>query len=216
MEQQPVALITGGRGALATALSEVLTSAGWQVHTPGRDEMDVTSAVSVRAFFHNLSRLDLLVNNAAIRRDALHLQQEDAERDAVLDTCLRGAFLCSREAVRLMAPAGKGHIVSIGSWSGRHGAVGQTAYAAAKAGLEGLTRALASELGPSGIRVNCLLPGWMKTPFTREVPAEAVRRSEEAHTLGFLNTPQDAARFTHHLHGQSAISGQVFQTDSRF
>lgn len=215
MEEQPVALITGGCGALATALSALLTEAGWLVHAPGREEMDVTSAGAVRARFGRLSRLDLLVNNAAIRHDVLHLQQEDTERNAVLDTTLRGAFLCSREALRLMEPAGAGHIVNIGSWSGLHGAAGQTAYAAAKAGLAGLTRALAAELGPSGIRVNCVLPGWMETSFTRGVPETATRRALTAHTLGFFNTPQNAARFILHLHSQPAISGQVFQTDSR-
>jgi 3-oxoacyl-[acyl-carrier protein] reductase len=215
MEHPPVALITGGHGALATALASLLRENAWEVHAPGHAEMDVTDAAAVRAFFTRLPHLDLLVNNAAIRRDALHLQQDDTDRDAVLDTSLRGAFLCCREAARLMQPAGSGHMVNIGSWSGRHGAAGQTAYAAAKAGLEGLTRALAAELGPSGIRVNCILPGWMETPFTAGVPSPALLRAREAHALGLFNTPSSAARFIHQLHHQPGISGQIFQTDSR-
>lgn len=215
MQSAPVALITGGRGALATALTRLLMQNGWTVHAPGRAEMDVTSASAVRAHFAGLTKLDLLVNAAAIRRDALHLHQEMAGVEAVLDTSLRGAFLCCREAARLMLPAGAGHIVNIGSWSGRHGAAGQTAYAAAKAGMEGLTRALAAELSPHGIRVNCLLPGWMETPFTQGVPPSAHAAALAAHTLGFFNTPENAARFILDLHHQPAISGQVFQTDSR-
>jgi NAD(P)-dependent dehydrogenase (short-subunit alcohol dehydrogenase family) len=215
MSPPPVALITGGSGALATALASLLRENGWTVHAPGRCEMEVTSASAVQDYFSRIPRLDLLVNNAAIRRDALHLQQSPADVSAVLDTCLRGAFLCSREAARLMIPARSGHIVNIGSWSGRHGAAGQTAYAAAKAGLDGLTRALAAELGSCGIRVNCIHPGWMETPFTRTVPATVCERALSAHLLGRFNTPEDAARFIHHLSSQPAISGQVFQTDSR-
>src|SRR6187455_3079416 len=96
---QPVALITGGEGALASALHRECRAAGWTVHAPGRKEMDVTSPAAVREFMAGLTSLDLLINCAGIIRDSLLLSQTEADRDAVLDVCLRGAFLCSREAL---------------------------------------------------------------------------------------------------------------------
>jgi 3-oxoacyl-[acyl-carrier protein] reductase len=114
-----------------------------------------------------------------------------------------------------MQPQGTGHIVNIGSHSAFTGPAGQTAYAAAKAGLIAFTRSLASELGPHGIRVNCVHPGWLETPFTAGVPKEVSRRALEEHVLGRFNTPAEAARFIVFLHSLSAVSGQVFQLDSR-
>src|SRR5262245_55317730 len=147
MSAPPAALITGGRGALASALRDELTNSGWTVIAPSHGELDVTDSAAVDRFISALPKLDLLVNNAGIRRDSLHSSQTCEERDAVLDVCLRGAFVCSRAAVRLMQPQRAGHIVNIGSRSAFTGPAGQTAYAAAKAGLVALTQSLASELG---------------------------------------------------------------------
>src|SRR5262245_60119917 len=146
----PVVLITGGEGALASALCSEFTAAGWTVHAPGRNEMDVTSAAVVQEYFSGLTGLDLLINCAGLARDGLLLSQTEEDRDAVLDACLRGAFLCSRAAARLMQSRREGHIVNIGSHSSFTGPAGQTAYAAAKAGLTALTKSLAVELGPAG------------------------------------------------------------------
>lgn len=213
--EQPVALITGGEGELAVALQSHLTSAGWQVLAPGRQELDVTSVESVRDYFTGVSRLSLLVNNAGVRRDAIMLQQLEEDWQTVVDTCLRGAFLCSRAAAYLMAAQRSGHIVNIGSHSALTGPAGQSAYAAAKAGVTALTKSLAAELGPENIRVNCLLPGWLETKFTRDVPAAARTRALEAQVLGRFNTVEDTARFIGFLHTMSAVSGQVFLLDSR-
>ncbi len=215
MPTQPAALITGGGGSLSSALRDELTAAGWQVHAPSRSELDVTDPGQVQQFFSGLTKLDLLINNAGIRRDALLLNQSVEDRDAVLDVCLTGAFFCSRAAARLMQPLGKGHIVNIGSHSAFTGPAGQTAYAAAKAGIIAFTQSLASEMGPHGIRVNCVHPGWLETPFTAGVPEEVSRRALEEHDLGRFNTPAEAARFIVFLHSLSAVSGQVFQLDSR-
>ena len=215
METQPVALITGGGGGLATALRHELVAAGWQVLTPLHPDLDVTAPEQVRQFFSTLSRLDLLINNAGLRRDELLLQQSEADRDAVLDVCLRGAFLCSREAARIMTGQAGGHILNVGSNSGMTGPAGQSAYAAAKAGLVALTKSLAEELGPQGVRVNCVLPGWMETNFTAGVPDTVTGRALKAHVLGIFNTPRDAARFIVFLQSLPAVSGQVFQLDSR-
>ena len=215
MDEQPVVLITGGSGGLAGALHEEFSASGWHVIAPGRETMDVTSADNVAGFFSGLNRLDLLINNAGIRRDALLAQQPETDRDAVLDVCLRGAFLCSREAARLMAGQKEGHILNVGSYSALTGPAGQSAYAAAKAGLIGFTKSLAAELGPSGVRVNCVLPGWLETNFTAKLPEGVIRRALEAHVLGKFSTPRDAARFICFLHGMTGVSGQVFQLDSR-
>jgi 3-oxoacyl-[acyl-carrier protein] reductase len=210
-----VALITGGSGALATALRTALSDAGWIVHAPDRSTLDVTSRRSVEGCFAVLKGLDLLVNCAGIRRDALVARQPSRDRDAVLDVCLRGAFLCSREAARIMSRFGDGHIVNIGSASALTGPAGQSAYAAAKAALIAFTKSIASELGPSGIRANCVLPGWMHTPMTAGLPAALRQQALDTHVLGRCNTPNDAARFIVFLHSLPAVSGQVFSLDSR-
>lgn len=215
MNAQPVVLITGGSGGLAGALREEFSTNGWNVIAPGRETLDVTSADHVARYFSGLKHLDLLINNAGIRRDALLAQQPESDRDAVLDVCLRGAFLCSREAARLMTSQRNGHILNVGSKSALTGPAGQSAYAAAKAGLIGLTKSLAAELGPSGVRVNCVLPGWLETKFTAGLPAEVIERARKAHVLGKFSTPRDAARFICFLHGMTGVSGQVFQLDSR-
>ena len=215
MDSQPVVLITGGSGGLAAALHEVFAADGWQVIAPSHGDLNVICPEAVKRLFSGLTRLDLLVNNAGIRRDALLPQQSEADRDAVLDVCLRGAFYCSREAGRIMVPTGEGHIVNVGSNSALTGPAGQSAYAAAKAGLIALTKSLAVELGPLGVRVNCVLPGWLETKFTAGMPEEIINRARNAHVLGQFNTPQQAARFVRFLHGMTAVSGQVFQLDSR-
>jgi 3-oxoacyl-[acyl-carrier protein] reductase len=215
MQSAPVAIITGGKGALATALREHLEELGWIVHAPGREALDVTQSASVANFFAGIDRIDLMVNNAGIRHDALLARQAEADRDAVLDVSLRGAFLCCRAAAAIMSRGGSGHIVNIGSHSALSGPAGQTAYAAAKAGLAGLTKSLAAELGPAGIRVNCILPGWLETKFTRDVPEAARDNALDGQTLGRFNTVADAARFIAFLHSMGAVSGQVFLLDSR-
>jgi len=215
MDSQPVVLITGGSGGLAAALHEIFAGDGWQVIAPSHGDLDVTCPDAVKRFFSGLTRLDLLVNNAGIRRDALLAQQSEADRDTVLDVCLSGAFYCSREAGRIMVPRGDGHIINVGSNSALTGPAGQSAYAAAKAGLIALTKSLAVELGPRGVRVNCILPGWLETKFTAGMPTEIINRARNAHVLGRFNTPRQAARFVSFLHGMTAVSGQVFQLDSR-
>jgi len=212
---QPVALITGGEGTLASALHSELDRAGWTVHVPGHSLLDVSSSTAVKDYFAGLTRLDLLINCAGVTRDGLLIHQTGEDRDTVLDVCLRGAFLCSREAARLMLPRETGHIVNIGSHSGLTGPAGQSAYAAAKAGLSALTKSLAEELGPAGIRVNTVLPGWFDSKMTRATPEAARARALAANVLGTFGTPADTARFVLFLHSLPAVSGQVFCLDSR-
>ncbi|MFN7561391.1 MAG: SDR family oxidoreductase [Prosthecobacter sp.] len=208
------ALITGGEGDLARHIRAELESAGWDVLAPGRAELDV---LQPKAFFAQIDRLDLLINNAGIFRDASLLKMTEEDFDAVLDANLKGAFLCTQAALKLMSRQREGHIINIGSYSALSGPAGQANYAAAKAGLIALTQSTAKEYGLRNIRANCLLPGFLETKMTRHLLEDAEWKEHllSQHTLGRLNTPQDAARFIVMLHSMPAVSGQVFQLDSR-
>ncbi|HRQ90474.1 MAG TPA: SDR family NAD(P)-dependent oxidoreductase, partial [Bacteroidia bacterium] len=136
---------------------------------------------------------DILVNNAGTTSDALFARLPPEAWDRVLDTNLKGAFLCAKAAARIMVRQRRGHIVQIGSYSALHPPVGQTAYAASKAGLIGLTKSLAKELGPRNLRINCVLPGFLETRMTAGLPDAARVAALEKHALGRFNTVEDAA-----------------------
>jgi NAD(P)-dependent dehydrogenase (short-subunit alcohol dehydrogenase family) len=208
------ALITGGEGDLARHIRAEIESAGWEVLAPGRAELDV---LQPKAFFAQIDRLDLLINNAGIFRDASLLKMTEEDFGAVLDVHLKGAFLCTQAALKLMSRQREGHIINIGSYSALSGPAGQANYAAAKSGLIALTQSTAKEYGSRNIRANCLLPGFLETKMTRHLLEDATWKEQllAQHTLGRLNTPQDAARFILMLHAMPAVSGQVFQLDSR-
>ncbi len=211
------AVITGGAGDLAQAIAAELQSAGYAILTPGREELDVTSSDSVRRYFAALPGLDLLINNAGVCRDVSVAKMTEAEFDHVIDVNLKGAFLVSQAAVKLMSKQRHGHIVNIGSYSALSGPAGQANYAAAKAGLIGFTQSIAKEYGARNIRANCVLPGFLETKMTRPLLEDVAWREGlmSQHTLGRLNTAQDVARFIVFLHSMENVSGQVFQLDSR-
>jgi len=133
----------------------------------------------------------------------------------VIDVSLSGAFRCSKAVLRPMRKAGGGHIINIGSYSALTGPAGQANYAAAKAGLIGLTLSLAKEMGSSNIRVNCVLPGFLETKFVSDVTPAAAAAILNEHQLARFNTVEDAARFVAFLDTMANVSGQVFQLDSR-
>ncbi|MBB5031653.1 SDR family oxidoreductase [Prosthecobacter vanneervenii] len=211
------AVITGGAGDLAQAIAAELQCAGFTVLAPGRAAMDVTCADSVRAFFATLTGLDLLINNAGVCCDASTLKMSEADFDHVVNVNLKGAFFTTQAAVKLMSRQRHGHIINIGSYSALSGPAGQANYAAAKAGLIGLTQSTAKEYGPRNIRANCILPGFLDTKMTRHLIEDAARKDDllGSHVLGRLNSPQDAARFIAFLQSMENVSGQVFQLDSR-
>jgi len=208
-------VITGGEGGLGRTLHAAFEKAGHPVLSPGHRELDVTDPDAVRDFFR-LHEPELLVCNAGITRDAPLARLEEAAWDEVIAVNLRGAALCAAAASRSMLRERQGQIVFISSFSALHPPAGQAAYAAAKAGLIGLSKSLARELGPAGIRVNTILPGFLDTPMTAglsEQRRELVRRD---HALGRFNTPDTVAAFLVHLHDHLPhTSGQVFQLDSR-
>jgi NAD(P)-dependent dehydrogenase (short-subunit alcohol dehydrogenase family) len=212
-----VAVITGGEGTLAGALSQGLSAEGWTVHAPGRDRLDVTDTGSVKAFFNGLERVDLLVNQAGIIDDGPVVRMTEEVFASVIDVSLTGAFRCARAALRLMSRQRGGHLIQVGSYAALQGTAGQANYAAAKAGLIGLTKSLALEYGLRNIRANCVLPGLLETRMTAALLSDPERRTHfvEQHALGRFNTVEDAARFLVFLDSMPHVSGQVFQLDSR-
>ncbi len=210
-----LAIITGGEGELAGAIAKALREAGWGVEAPGRATLEVSSPQSVGDYFAQFEEVDLLVNSAGVRADGLCATMSEGEWDTVLGTNLRGAFLCAQAAALVMMRQRRGHIINVGSFSGRAGTFGQSNYAAAKAGLIGLTQSMARELGKRNVRVNCVLPGFLETQFTADLTEEAKLRALQMHQLGRFNTTEDAARFMAFLDTMSHVSGQVFQLDSR-
>ncbi|MDQ6765290.1 MAG: SDR family NAD(P)-dependent oxidoreductase [Verrucomicrobiota bacterium] len=210
-----VAVITGGEGDLARAIADELRARGATVHAPARDLLEVASPQSITHFFGTLPRIDLLVNNAGIRADITCAKMAEAQWDSVLKINLRGAFLCAQAVAAKMMKQRSGHILNVGSFSALFGNAGQTNYAAAKAGIIGLTQSMARELGRRNVRVNCVLPGYLETKFTSEVAPGVQEQIREMHELRQFNTPAEAARFIAFLETMPFVSGQVFQLDSR-
>ncbi len=180
---------------------------------------DVASAEAVDALFRQalarFGRCDILVNNAGIIRDNLLLRLEAADFDAVLETNLKGAFLCARAALKPMLRQRFGRIVNMSSVVGLHGNPGQTNYAAAKAGLIGLTRALAKEVGSRQITVNAVAPGFIETDITSHLGDASRTALLERIPLGRLGTADDVAGLVGFLCTPAAayITGQVIAVD---
>lgn len=211
----PTALITGGQGDLAKAIARELTASGWIVHAPDRHQLNVIDAASVTHYFERLDHLDVLVNNAGVIHDKLIAQMNTDEWDEVMDVSLRGSFLCSQAAVRLMAKQKSGHLLFISSRSARSGPRGQSNYAAAKAGMIALCQSLAREHGADNIRANAILPGYLETKMNRHLKTDIVERHRTDNALGRFNTVENAAKFIAFLAGLDHVSGQVFTLDSR-
>lgn len=213
---QPVALITGGQGDLGKAVAAALLTAGYEVHAPGRGDLDVADPASIKAWFDGRTRLDLLVHSAGVLRDCRTPHMEEDDWDSVMRVNLKGAFQTSQAALRLMARQRMGHIVFIGSNSARFGTVGQANYASAKAGMIGLTHSLAKEYGARNVRVNCVLPGLLETKMTAHLSEEIKSSVRSSHALGRFNTCGAVAGFVAFLDKELPhTSGQVFQLDSR-
>jgi 3-oxoacyl-[acyl-carrier protein] reductase len=211
----PHILISGGEGGLARALRVECARDGAVVHAPGRKTMDVRDEAQVEAYFSRLERLDVLIVNAGLTRDGVVTGLSADDFSEVVSTNLRGAFLCARAALKLMVKQRSGHILFTGSRAARHGTRGQSAYAAAKAGLAGLAQSIAKEYGTRNIRCNVVLPGFLETRMTASLSAEQRERVRSEHALGRFNTVENAARFIAFLARLDHVSGQVFTLDSR-
>jgi len=152
----------------------------------------------------------VLVNNAGITRDTLAMRMKDDDWDAVLDTNLKAVFRVSRAAIRPMMKQRFGRIISITSVVGASGNPGQANYAAAKAGVAGMTRALARELGSRSITVNCVAPGFIETDMTAGLPEEQQKALQTQIALGHLGKPSDIAHAVAYLASREAgyVTGQ--------
>jgi 3-oxoacyl-[acyl-carrier protein] reductase len=160
-------------------------------------------------------RLDILVNNAGITRDGLIVRMSDADWSAVISTNLTGVFFCTRAAAKVMMKARSGSIVNIASVIGLVGNAGQANYAAAKAGVIGLTKSTARELASRGVRANAIAPGFIETAMTAKLP-EAVREaSMDVIAMRRFGSPEDVAAAVAFLASDDAgyVTGQVLAVD---
>jgi 3-oxoacyl-[acyl-carrier protein] reductase len=229
-----VALVTGASRGIGAAIALELAQRGLKVvGTATTDEgaanitamlsahagckgarLDVNDAAAAEALIDTVAKehggLQVLVNNAGITRDMLAMRLKDEDWDAVLDTNLKAVFRMSRAVMRTMMKQRYGRIISITSVVGASGNPGQANYAAAKAGVAGMTRALARELGSRGITVNCVAPGFIETDMTSTLPEEQRKALLGQIPLGHLGRPADVAHAVAYLASPQAgyVTGQ--------
>lgn len=236
-----VAIVTGGSRGIGRAIALALADAGALVVVNYKGNQaaadDVVAAIEAKegqalaiqadialaedvdrlfkAVLERFGRLDILVNNAGITRDNLLLRMKEADFDAVLDTNLRGAYLCSRAALRPMTKARTGRIINITSVVGLVGNAGQANYSAAKAGLIGFTKAVAREMASRAITVNAVAPGYIDTELTAGLGDQIRAAILENIPLGRLGTPEDIANTVCFLASDAAayITGQTITVD---
>ena len=182
-------------------------------------QCDVSDGAAVQAMMDEVleryGRIDILVNNAGITRDGLLMTMKEEAFDAVLDTNLKGAFLCTKAVVRRMMRQRYGRIINLSSVVGLHGNPGQANYAASKAGLIGFTKSLAKELATRGITVNAVEPGFIQTDMTTFLP-DAVKEALKVEIpMGRPGNPEDVAAAVAFFASDAAayITGQVLCVD---
>lgn len=176
-----------------------------------KEEVDTLIDEAINHF----SQIDILVNNAGITRDMLLLRLKDEDWEAVLQTNLTGTMYCTRAVLRPMIRQKNGRIINISSVIGLMGNPGQASYAAAKAGIIGLTKTTAKEVGTRGITVNAIAPGFITTDMTAKIPEEFQNRILELIPLQNFGTPEDVADTVCFLASDAAryITGQTIQVD---
>lgn len=210
-----VVLISRSEGPLSEVKSQI-ESAGGAASFIACDIADTKAfEQTIARVIDERGRLDILVNNAGITKDGLALRMSDEDWDAVLDTNLKSAFVACRTAARAMMKNRFGRIVNIGSTSGVVGNAGQANYAAAKAGLIGLTKSLARELGGKGITANVVAPGFIETDMTAGLPDEIKQKVQDAMAIKRLGTADDIAAAVAYVSSDGAgyLTGQTICID---
>jgi 3-oxoacyl-[acyl-carrier protein] reductase len=235
-----VALVTGASQGIGRETSLALAEAGAKVAVAARNEeklaslvsdiesaggaafavkMDVGDLEQVKAGFKQVlekfGRLDILVNNAAITRDGLALRMKSDDWEAVLRTNLTGAHLCTQQALATMMRARSGRIINVSSIVAQSGNAGQANYVAAKAGLIGLTKAIAVEIASRNITVNAVAPGFIETPMTDVLPGEVKEQLKTRIPLGRMGSSRDVAAAIVFLASDEAgyITGHVLNVN---
>jgi len=231
-----VAFVTGGSRGIGRAIALTLCRSGFDIVVASPEiekneevageiracsgeamtvNLDVTSPESVKAAFGKVmqdkTRIDVLVNNAGITRDGLAVRMKPLDWDLVMKINLNGAFLCTQQVLPGMMRNRWGRIVNISSVVGQAGSAGQANYAASKAGLIGLTKALAQEMGSRNITVNAIAPGYIATDMTKDLPEELKQKMMASIPLARMGKPEDIAAAVKFLVSEDAsyITGHV-------
>lgn len=236
-----VAIITGAGGGIGAVTAKTFAREGAKVAAIDRaveagqrvageiiaaggaayfQAVDVTDAAAVQTMVEQavarFGGIDILVNNAGITRDARLVRMEPAQWDAVLNVNLRGVFLCGQAVARVMEAQGRGGVIlNAASVVGLYGNFGQSNYVASKAGLIGMTKTWARELGRSNIRVNAVAPGFIATEMIKTIPEKVVEMIVQRTPLGRMGDPQDIANAYLFLASDEAkfITGTVLSVD---
>ncbi len=231
------ALVTGASGGIGAAIAKSLAAAGARVAISGtnmeklnklKSELgdqtvivaaDLSNAEAVATLVENaekeLGQLDILVNNAGLTRDTLAIRMKDEDWDAVLDVNLKAAFILSRAALKGMMKRRNGRIISISSIVGTTGNPGQANYAASKAGLEGMTKAMAAEVATRNVTMNCIAPGFIATNMTDVLNDDQKNTINAKIPAGRMGAPEDIAAAALYLaSGEAAyVTGQTIHVN---
>ncbi len=234
-----VAIVTGSGRGIGRSIAEALLQEGAQVVisdineeliTKTTDELksnggkvlgvpcNVTVSESIDKMVETVinawGRVDILVNNAGITRDALFMRMSEEQWQAVIDTNLTSAFKVTKPVVKVMSKQRSGRIINIASTTGVHGNFGQVNYAAAKAGLIGLTKTVALEYASRGITCNAVAPGFIDTAMTQALGEEIISKVTEKIPMGRMGTPDDIAQAVVFFAGPGAyVTGQVLEVN---
>jgi len=239
--ERKVAIVTGGSRGIGQAIAVKLSEAGYDLVLNYRSREDEALAVKkvleekggvceivqadvskfddakklVQFAKKTFGRIDVLVNNAGITKDALLPMMKEADFDAVIDVNLKGTFNCMKHAMRVMMKQKSGVIINISSVIGLMGNIGQTNYAASKAGVIAMMKSLAKEGGSFGIRANAIAPGFIQSRMTDNLPEEIKEEMLKAIPLKAFGQPEDVANLVKFLASDDAryITGQVINVD---
>ncbi|MBS1663298.1 MAG: SDR family oxidoreductase [Bacteroidetes bacterium] len=235
-----VAIITGGGSGIGLAIAEKFVSAGIQTVIVGRDEQklktaaerlgtnchpisaDLTDLAAIPALVQKVierhTRIDILVNNAGINMKKEFTDVTDEEFDRILHTNVKAVFTLSREVIKTMLPFGKGNVINISSMASQYGIPKVIAYTASKSAIEGMTKAMAVELSPKGILVNCIAPGFIATDMSAKALNTDPERKQKAlgrTPMGYMGQPADIGDAALFLASEQAkyITGVVLPVD---